>query len=504
MMVGMEGYTANAALMVFAVLLPLAGALLLPFFSRQPNSREAVSLVTALALFFVVVQLLDLFFTGGRPYAELWQIVPGMSFALALRPLGMIFALVASFLWFVTTLYAIGYMRRNKEGGQTRFFACFAVAIAATMGIAFSANLFTLFICYEVLSLSTYPLVTHKGDRAAMRGGRTYLGILMGCSIGLLLPAIVIIWYVTGSVDFARGGILEGHFTPLETGLLLAMCCFGLAKGALMPVHRWLPAAMVAPTPVSALLHAVAVVKAGVFGILMVIVYIFGFEPLAEMAAGDWRVAGWLPWVACFTILASSLIALRQDNLKRRLAYSTVGQLSYVILGAALLSPLSLVGAALHIVAHAVGKITLFFAAGAIYTAGRKAQVSELDGIGRAMPWTMGFFTVAALCIIGIPPTLGFVSKWYLLLGAVDVQHYAAIAALVLSTLLSAAYLLPIVHAAFFRKPLVPLEHGEAPKRMLWAMGITSGLCLLLFFHAEWLLRIASEIPSHWEPMHLL
>lgn len=494
----------NASLMVFTVLIPLFGALLLPFFVRQPNLREAISITTSLALLFVVIQLLDIFYTGSRPYAEIWQVIPNFSIAFSLRSLGIIFALVASILWVVTTLYAIGYMRGNDEPGQTRFFVCFAIAIAATMGIAFSANLFTLFLCYEVLSLSTYPLVTHKGNSEAMHAGRLYLGMLMGCSLGLFLPAILIVWHVTGSLDFARGGIMQGHFTPLETGLLLAMFVFGIAKGALMPMHRWLPAAMVAPTPVSALLHAVAVVKAGVFSIVMVIVYIFGFESLSDITATDWKASTWLPYVVCFTLVVSSLIALRQDNLKRRLAYSTIGQLAYIILGAALLAPLSLVGAVIHIVAHAFGKITLFFAAGAIYTASHKTNVSELNGIGRAMPWTMGAFALGSLCMIGVPPTVGFISKWYLLLGAVDAKHYVAIGALMLSTFLNAAYLLPIVHAAFFRKPDAPFGHGEAPKLMVWALSITGFSTVLLFFYSDWLLQIASEIPSYWEPMHLL
>jgi multicomponent Na+:H+ antiporter subunit D len=500
----LQSLSANASLMSFAVLLPLIGAFLLPFFTRQPHLRDAISLTTALALVFVVVQLLDVFFSGGRPYAQLWQPMPGFGFSLALRPLGMIFALVASVLWFVTTLYAIGYMRGNNEQGQTRFAVCFAIAIGATMGVAFSANLFTLFICYEVLSLSTYPLVTHKGGRAAMLGGRTYLGVLMGASLGLLLPAILVIWHVTGTLEFARGGIVHGQFTPLQTALLLAALVFGLAKGALMPLHRWLPAAMVAPTPVSALLHAVAVVKAGVFSIVMVIVYVFGFDSLAHMTAMDWRASAWLPYLASFTIVAASLVALRQDNLKRRLAYSTISQLSYIILGVALLAPLSLVGAAMHIVAHAFGKITLFFAAGAIYTTSKKTNVSQLNGIGRAMSWTMGAFALASLSMIGVPPTIGFISKWYLLLGAVDAEHYVALAAIVISTFLNAAYLLPIVHAAFFRKPDGPLKHGEAPRSMIWAMSFTATTTVLLFFYPEWLLTIASEISTLWEPMHLL
>lgn len=500
----LEDLSANAALMIFAVAIPLFGALLLPFFSRQPNMRETVSLLTGAVLFFVVLQLLDVFYTGSRPFADVWELVPGFHIAFRLRPLGMIFALIASSLWMVTTLYAIGYMRGNREMGQTRFYVCFAVAIAATMGIAFSANLFTLFIFYEVLSLSTYPLVTHKGNEEAMRGGRTYLGILMGASLGLVLPAIVTIWHVTGTLDFALGGILADHFTPWQMGLLLAVLVFGFAKAALMPLHRWLPAAMVAPTPVSALLHAVAVVKAGVFSVVMVIVYIFGFERMGRLVQEDWRVGEWLPYVACFTILAASLVALRQDNLKRRLAYSTISQLAYVILGAAILAPLSLVGAVIHIVAHAFGKITLFFAAGAIYTASKKTNVSQLGGIGRAMPWTMAAFTIGTLSMIGVPPTIGFVSKWYIFLGALDMRHYVAIATLIISTLLNAAYLLPIIKSAYFGTAAAPIEHGEAPKSMVWAMAITAAGTVLLFFCTGWLLRIAGEIPSQWEPMHLL
>lgn len=499
-----EGLQASSALMLFAVAIPLFGALLLPFFSRQPNMRETVSLTTATALLFVVMQILDVFFNDSRPYIEFWELMPGFTLAFSLRPPGMIFASIASILWLVTTIYAIGYMRHNQENNQTRFYVCFAVAIGATMGIAFSANLLTLFIFYEVLSLSTYPLVTHKGNESAMRGGRTYLSLLMGSSLGMVLPALVIIWHVTGTLDFTRGGILGNHFTPWQTGLLLAVLVFGFAKSAIMPLHRWLPAAMVAPTPVSALLHAVAVVKAGVFSTVMIIVYIFGFERLQRIATQDWRIIEWLPYVACFTILAASLVALRQDNLKRRLAYSTISQLSYVILGAAILAPLSLVGALLHIVAHAFGKITLFFAAGAIFTSSRKTEISDLAGIGRAMPWTMAAFTLGTLCIIGVPPTIGFVSKWYIFLGALDMRHYVAIGTIILSTFLNAAYLLPIVQTAFFDTPKDDTTYQEAPKSMVWAMAFTAAATVVLFFFTGWLLRIAGEATTLWEPMHLL
>jgi multicomponent Na+:H+ antiporter subunit D len=245
---------------------------------------------------------------------------------------------------------------------------------------------------------------------------------------------------------------------------------------------------MVAPTPVSALLHAVAVVKAGVFTVVKVIVYVFGFDSVADFA--------WLPWVAGFTILAASIVALRADNLKRRLAYSTVSQLGYVVLAAALLTPISVVGAALHVAAHAFGKITLFFAAGAIYTAAHKTRVSELDGIGRRMPWTMGAFTVGALSLIGVPPLAGFLGKWYMLLGALESGQIVAVVVIVVSTLLNAAYFLPIVHAAFFRaEDVTPAhEHGEAPLTSVAALVLTAAGTIALFFYPELPLRLGRAL----------
>jgi multicomponent Na+:H+ antiporter subunit D len=338
----------------------------------------------------------------------------------------MLFALVASGLWIVNSLYSIGYMRGNAEEHQTRFYVCFAAALGATMGIAFAGNLVTLFLAYEALTLITYPLVTHHGDEEAKRGGRIYLGYLLTTSIVLLLVGIIVTWSVAGTTDFLPGGILGDRLGNAATAGLLALYMFGIGKAALMPCHRWLPAAMVAPTPVSALLHAVAVVKAGVFTVVKVIVYVFGVEHLAEMRAADW-----LPFAAGFTIIAASIVALRADNLKRRLAYSTVSQLSYVILAASILTPLSIVGAAMHIAAHAVSKITLFFAAGAIYTASHKTEVSQLAGIGRRMPWTMGAFAIGALSLIGVPPLAGFLGKWFILIGALETGQLFAVAVLI-------------------------------------------------------------------------
>jgi multicomponent Na+:H+ antiporter subunit D len=399
----------------------------------------------------------------------------------------MLFALIASGLWIVNSIYSIGYMRGNAEAHQTRFYVCFALALAAAIGIAFAANVLTLFLFYEMLTLVTYPLVTHHGTDEARRGGRVYLALLMGTSVLFLLPAVVYTWYAAGTLDFRPGGILPARLAPAALGVLLALYMFGIGKAALMPVHRWLPAAMVAPTPVSALLHAVAVVKAGVFTVVKVLIYVFGLEALA--GATDWLVA-----IAGFTILAASVVALKADNLKRRLAYSTVSQLAYVVLATAVLAPLSVIGAAFHVAAHALGKITLFFAAGSIYTAAHKTEVSQLDGIGRRMPWTMAAFAIGALSMIGLPPAAGFVSKWYMLSGAIEQARWTVVAVIAASTLLNAGYFLPVVHRAFFRAPGADdaaHPHGEAPLPIVIALCLTAAGTLALFFAPEVPLALA-------------
>ena len=478
---------------VAALTVPLAGALLIFALDRLPAWRDAVVMLASVALLATVATMVPGVLDGERPGLTLLEMLPGLSIALRIEPLGMLFALVASTLWTVNSLYAIGYVRANKEAGQTRFHVCFALALAATMGIACSANLLTLFLFYELLTLVTYPLVTHSGTPEARRGGRTYLMMLMGTSIVFLLPAIIYTWHVAGTTEFVAGGILAGKLPAGALAGLLALFAFGIGKAALMPVHRWLPAAMVAPTPVSALLHAVAVVKAGVFSIVKVVVYVFGVAPLAAAGATDWLVG-----VAGFTIIAASVVALNADNLKRRLAYSTVSQLSYIVLATAILAPLSIVGAVLHIAAHAFGKITLFFAAGAIHTAAHKSDVSELDGIGRAMPWTMGAFAVASISLIGLPPTAGFISKWYMLSGAMAASQWLAVAVIVVSTLLNAGYFLPIVYRAFFVAPAAHAQaaHGEAPLPMVTALVATAAVTVLLFFLPGLPLALAQQVAA--------
>jgi multicomponent Na+:H+ antiporter subunit D len=468
-------------LVLAAVLVPLAGAAVIPVFHASPNLRECVTIVTAVALFAIVCLLFGPVLDGARPEVNIAGIAPGLSLAMKVEPLGMLFALVASSLWIVNSVYSIGYMRGNNEPRQTGFYVCFALALASTIGIAFAKNLFTLFLFYEALTLSTFPLVTHKRDAESVRSGRIYLLLLLGTSLVLFLPAILATWVLAGTLDFTPGGILDGKASPPLVAALLALYVFGIGKAALIPVHFWLPAAMVAPTPVSALLHAVAVVKAGVFAVLKVAFYVFGLDTLKQGGANEWLI-----FVASASMLTASLIALSRDNLKARLAYSTVSQLAYVVLGAALATTTSIVGSGLHIAMHAAGKITLFFCAGAIYTAHHLTEISQMTGIGRKMPITMLAFFVGALTIVGVPP-FGAWSKWTLALGALDAGYGIVVGVLMLSSLLSAGYLLPIVARGFFL-PASREDGGsdikEAPTACLIALSCTALLCVALFFVA--------------------
>lgn len=476
----------DGAAIWLALFLPLAGAAGIALTGRIPNLREAVTMSAAPAAFAVVaLALLPKVLAGEVPATAAIPIFGPVALQFAVEPLGMLFAVVASGLWIVNSIYSIGYMRANGEPRQTSFYVCFATAIFAALGIAFAGNLFTLFLFYEILTISTWPLVVHKADKNAVESGRIYLILLISTSMALLLPAIVWTYAAAGSADFVHGGLLAGAgLSSGLIGLLLFLYVFGIGKAAVMPVHFWLPVAMVAPTPVSALLHAVAVVKAGVFSIVKVIVYVFGVDFLAQSGAGDW-----LAYVAGFTIVAASLIALAQNNLKRLLAFSTVSQLSYAVLATAVLAPVSIVGAVVHIAAHAVSKITLFFAAGAIYTAARLTDIDQLDGIGRRMPWTMGAFAVGALGMIGLPPTAGFVSKWFMLTGSWQAENWFALGVVVLSTGLNAAYFLPVLYRAFRRPPPAPVagrpEHGEAPAPMVIALTATAGLTVAMFFFPD-------------------
>ena len=465
-------------LLGFALFIPFCGAFLIVAVRHHPYLQKVVVLVTSGALFTTVVMLYRSFQAGNIPQLEIVEIMAGLSIHFTIEPLGMVFSLVASFLWIITSIYSMGYLCAYKAAHQTRFYCCFALALAATIGLAFSANLLTLFICYEILTLVTYPLVTHNGDEHAKQGGRVYLGYLLGTSIGLQLLAIIWTWQVAGTLEFTDGGILAGQTDSGFLAILLALYVFGIGKAAVMPMHRWLPAAMVAPVPVSALLHAVAVVKAGVFTVLKVVVYIFGIERLTILEINQWLV-----YVATISILLASLIAIYQDNLKLRLAYSTVSQLAYIVLGAMLANATGILGGAMHIATHAFGKITLFFCAGAILLGSGKTKISEMRGLGKKMPLTMLAFLIGSMSIVGLPPMGGVWSKWFLITATLEAEYLIPFVVLLVSTLLNAAYLLVVPIRGFFCEAIDDDDVCEAPPLCLIALAITCCGCVALFFY---------------------
>jgi multicomponent Na+:H+ antiporter subunit D len=481
--------------LLLAVLAPLLGAGLILAAGRRPNLREACSLLAAVALFGITASLIPAVRAGRTLHFTVFDLLPGLSVALRADSLSMIFAVAASFLWVVTVFYSAGYMRGLEEHAQTRFSACFALALFGAIGCAFSDNLLTLYLFYEIVSVTTYPLVAHHQDEEGYEGGKKYLVYLTTTAKGLILPAMVLLYVLSGTLDFAHD-IRPGIIPPdVHRGIVTALyvcCILGFAKNGIMPLHHWLPGAMVAPTPVSALLHAVAVVKVGVFSTVRVMLYVFGVDRMDALNLG-------LPtaYFVSFTILAASVVALSKDNLKLRLAYSTVSQLSYVILGVALLTPAGIEGGLVHIANHAFSKITLFFCAGAIYVATHKKNISEMSGLGRAMPFTFGAFAIASLSMIGAPPVGGFISKWYLLLGALDARSMLIFGVLIASTLLNAAYFAPVVYQAFFGKPSqADARHSytEAHPAMVVPLCTTAAISVIIGCYPDFFMNFAKAL----------
>jgi multicomponent Na+:H+ antiporter subunit D len=480
---------------LLAVLSPALGALLIAVTGeRRANLRDTWSVAAGLAMFALVASMIPAVLTGRTPACVLFRILPGIELAFRVDAFGLLFGIGASLLWILTSFYSVGYMRSLKEHAQTRYFSCFALALSATMGVAFAQNLFTLFLFYEALTLVTYPLVAHKGTAEAKAGARKYVIYLLGAAKLFLVAALILTYDLAGTLEFRIGGIIPAAQLAEHPGRLLlifALFLFGFAKNALMPMHSWLPAAMVAPTPVSALLHAVAVVKTGVFSTLRVFLFIFGLNAMRELGADRLALAA-----ASVTMLVGSLLALGQNNLKARLAFSTVSQLSYIILGAALLTPRGVLGGVAHITNHAVSKITLFFCAGSIYVSTHKTEISQMSGLARRMPWTMAAFALSSLSIVGIPLTSGFVSKWYLALGAVDRHSLLILAVLLVSSLLAAAYLGQILYKAYFESEKEPLLYREV-REVPWIvvpLTITAAASLLLGLYPGLVLGLARRI----------
>jgi multicomponent Na+:H+ antiporter subunit D len=460
---------------------------------RRANLREFWSVAAGVLQFALVLSMVPAVLSGKAPQAVLFHLLPGIELGFRADAFGLLFALGASLLWVAASFYSIGYMRTLEEHAQTRYFACFALALSATMGVAFSANLFTLFLFYEALTLATYPLVAHKETAEAKAGARKYVIYLLGAAKGMLIPAIILTYNLAGTLEFRSGGVFPDSALAERPTLLyvvFALFLFGFAKNAVMPLHSWLPAAMVAPTPVSALLHAVAVVKTGVFSTLRVVLFVFGPAAMREVGADTLALV-----FASVTIVVASLLALRQENLKARLAFSTISQLSYIVLGGALLAPAGVLGGIAHITNHAISKITLFFCAGSIYVSAHKTEVAETAGLAKRMPWTMAAFTIASLSLVGIPPFSGFVSKWYLALGSLERGNPWLLAVLLASSLLTAAYLGPIVYKAYFEEAKADGHHEihEVPWIVV-PLVLTALASLLLGIYPDPVLALAGRV----------
>lgn len=441
--------TAELAL-ILLVALPLAAAFVAAAFDGAPDARDAAVGLFAASAFGLSIMTAIGVMQGVQPALTVASIGPGLPIALRAEPIGAAFAVAATGLWLITHIYSIGYMRETEDLQQTRFFAFMSLAVAATMGVALSANLFTMFIFYECLTFATYPLVVHYGDPQSRRAGAVYMGILLTASFAGLFTASVWTYSIAGRTEFEAGGLLTGLVDSKVSGVLLVLFVFGCAKSAIMPLHLWLPRAMVAPTPVSALLHAVCVVTAGVFAILKIALFILGPEAVATSAA---REA--LTWIAAASVTIASLLALTRDDIKARLAYSTISQLSLVILGALLMTPTGVLGASLQIFAHGLAKITLFFAAGLIATSTGRTRVSEYAGVSTEAPIAFWCFFIGAASLVGLPPFAGAWPKLMLLNGAAEAGRPILAALLGGSSVLTAIYLF---------EPLVKgLRPGAAP-----------------------------------------
>ena len=481
--------------LLVALLIPLVGALAVMFRGNDENVREGISSVASILLLGVVCSLIPPVLKGKILVLHLFTILPGLTITLRADAMSMIFALVASSLWTIAVYYSMGYMRGLKEHAQTRFNACFALAIFGAIGVAFSDNLLTMYLFYEIVSICTYPLVAHHQDEEGYKGARKYIVYLTATAKFFLLPAMILIYVLTGTLDFAANistGIFPDDVNKVLVTMLYIFCLFGFAKNGIMPFHHWLPGAMVAPTPVSALLHAVAVVKVGVFCTTRVMLYIFGVDTMDALNLG-------IPtaYFVGFTVIMASILALSKDNLKARLAYSTVSQLSYIIMGVALLTPSGIEGGLIHIVNHAFAKITLFFCAGAIYVATHKKNISEMEGLGKTMPFTFGAFAIASLSMIGAPPVGGFITKWNLLVGSMEAHQIGILLILIASTMLNAAYFAPVTFKAFFNKPPAGESYigiREAPLSMLIPILIACFISVLIGIFPQFMMNFVKAV----------
>ena len=487
---------------LLAVLVSSIGALFIIAAGKNPNLRESWSIIVGVLKLLIVLSMIPTVVYDHQIIEySLFNLLPGIEIGFRVDAFGLLFAMGASILWIATSFYSIGYMRSTNENSQTRYYTCFAVSLSMTIGVAFSANLFTMFLFYEGLTLITYPLVAHKETPEAKKGARKYVIYLLGAAKAFIVAGIILTYNLAGTLEFSKSGIfptLVQSAHPNLLYLIFTLFLFGFAKCAIMPFHSWLPAAMVAPTPVSALLHAVAVVKTGVFTVLRVVLFIFGADLMMKIGVDVFAIT-----FASLTIIIASLMALSRDNLKARLAFSTISQLSYIILGVVLLTPSAMIGGIIHITNHAFSKITLFFCAGSIYVSTHKTEVSQLNGIGKKMPWTMTAFTIATLSMIGVPPASGFITKWYLVIGSLERHNMAVLAVLLASSFLNAAYFIPIVYNAFFKTEDSEItqelkSHENAVIKeipfMVVPLTLTAIVSVVLGLYPDFIVKIAESV----------
>ena len=485
-------------------LIPVAVTFAAPFLIRlmakKENRREAVSFVFASIAFLAVVSMAPGILEGKIYTYTLFRILPGITLSFCADGLSMVFALISSFLWILTTSYNIGYMRTLKEHAQTRYYICFGIAVFGAQRVAFAGNIFTLYLFYEIITLFTYPLVAHYQSKDAFEAGKKYLVYLLGTSKLFFLPAMILTYVLCGTLDFQLGDIHKGIFpsdaNPVLLIVIYILFLAGLTKTAIMPLHSWLPSAMVAPTPVSGLLHAVAVVKAGAFSVCRIMLSCFGLDSLHDLGLG-------MPtaYVAGFTIIAAALIALTKDDIKARIAYSTVSHLSYIVMGVAMLTQGGVEGGVSAIAHDAFPKITLFFAAGCIMVVTGSKKISLMNGLGRRMPWTFGAFALATLSFIGLAPASGFLSKFYLITGATDAGQTVLMLVILASVLLNMAYFGPIVIRGFFMPPVKSVDlsqYAEAPKTMVVPMFMIAIISILIGFYPQTFVSFVEVYGKFW------
>jgi len=480
-------------ILVVTAFMPLIGVLLYVFLGNKQISIKIINIIVPILTLVSLSRALFLYHNNNLQEYLLFNI-GNLNISYHLEPIGIIFSLVACILWIPTSIYTMSYMQRNNEKRLVSFLIFFNISIFSALSISFASNFMTLFIFYEVLTFATYPLVSHHRNNEAKKASRYYIGILLTTSVSFLLIAMAFITvnnYDVNNLNFNNiKGVVE-NLSATETLIITLLIFYGAGKAALFPIHKWLPSAMVAPTPVSSLLHAVAVVKAGVFTVIKLVVYIIGLDKFQQIT----QDCNLLVYISGFTIIFASFIALKQNSIKKMLAYSTISQLSYIIMSISIANIYGLIGSTYHIAAHAFSKITLFFIAGAIYTTSKKTNIDELAGIGKRMPLTMTIFALAGFAMIGLPPTSGIVTKYFIMKASIDSSMYFPIFVLIVSTVLNCCYFLPIIYKAFMEKEnIIKIDHKESPKSMLFAIFITISLSIMLFLYPEIILYILDPV----------